>query len=519
MVIQSGYKKVFELFVKTFSFFFILSFVLSLPAICREYHVRPSGNDLGNGTINDPFATIQKAADVAIAGDTVCVGDGVYKEMITLSHDGTDDAWIVFKNIHGEHPVVEGERIRRYGFNYSNRTCIEINGFEIRNSSDMGCGNRYVGKIIVRNCILHGHGSAGIAVNYPKDGAQVIAEDNICFENGWGVGWASGIHLNNKRNGNGTSHIIRRNICFNNYDGSSHHTDGNGIAFDMGGIGGYCLIESNLCFNNGASGIIVLFGRADIVHNTCFRNGWDTEGQTHAEIKILDRDNPEAAHCRVYNNIVWARSDSRGVPFSTSIDIDQLKNNLVWSDKGENDPVMFYHREKNRIAKPEFAKMAFDNEIKSLHGGKFLDMNVDDYDFHLQSSSPGIGMAMETDLSIFDIEKQHRSSGPSPLGAYETVMPVTSVQSNQSNVNYPVMIFPNPFHAKLNIGVQLQRNGQVKIDIYNTVGQRVQRLLDEHLPKGLYYYVWDASNQPSGNYFVRFELPDFTCTQKCLYLK
>ncbi|MBD3377890.1 T9SS type A sorting domain-containing protein [candidate division KSB1 bacterium] len=519
MLILSKDNNVFKIFARAFSFFFILLLITSLPAICREYYVRPSGNDLGNGTLNDPFATIQKAANVVVAGDTVCVGDGVYKEMITLLHDGTDEAWIVFKNIPGEYPVVDGERVHRYGFNYSNRTCIEINGFEIRNSSDMGCGNRYVGKIIVRNCILHGHGSAGIAVNYPKDGAQVIAEDNICFENGWGVGWASGIHINNKRNGNETHHIIRRNICFNNYDGSSHHTDGNGIAFDMGGIGGYCLIESNLCFNNGASGIIVLFGRADIVHNTCFRNGWDTQGQTHAEIKILDRDNPEAADCRIFNNIVWANSDSRGAPFSTSIDIDRLENNLVWSDKGENDPVMFYHREKNFVAKPEFVKTVIDNEIKSVHGGKFLDMNVDDYDFHLQNSSPGIGMAIDTDLSVIDIEKKNRNSGSCPLGAYETVVPVTSVQSKHTNVHSPFMMYPNPFNEKLNIEVPVTRAGRVRVDIYNISGQIVHRLVDEHLPEGMHYCTWDATHQMSGSYFVRFTLPGLEYTQKCLCLK
>ena len=40
------------------------------------YYVAKSGSDRNPGTKNCPFLTIQRAADVAVAGDTVIVHEG-----------------------------------------------------------------------------------------------------------------------------------------------------------------------------------------------------------------------------------------------------------------------------------------------------------------------------------------------------------------------------------------------------------------------------------------------------------
>jgi len=40
------------------------------------YVVSPTGNDAGQGTTNDPWRTLQRAADAAAAGDSVLVQPG-----------------------------------------------------------------------------------------------------------------------------------------------------------------------------------------------------------------------------------------------------------------------------------------------------------------------------------------------------------------------------------------------------------------------------------------------------------
>lgn len=75
----------------------------------RTYHVSKAAyaSDEGNdGSENFPFATIQKAAEVAAAGDTVIVHEGVYRETVTPQNDGTATNPIIFRAAEGEEVTI-----------------------------------------------------------------------------------------------------------------------------------------------------------------------------------------------------------------------------------------------------------------------------------------------------------------------------------------------------------------------------------------------------------------------------
>jgi hypothetical protein len=59
------------------------------------------------GGIHGPFSTIQHAADVASAGDTVFIRGGTYDEKIDLLNYGTAGSPIVFMNYQNESPVID----------------------------------------------------------------------------------------------------------------------------------------------------------------------------------------------------------------------------------------------------------------------------------------------------------------------------------------------------------------------------------------------------------------------------
>jgi len=76
-----------------------------------EYYVATDGNDNNPGTIEQPFRTVQKAADIAQPGDTIYIRTGTYRETIIPASSGNSFAPITFKAYPGEKAVISGADI------------------------------------------------------------------------------------------------------------------------------------------------------------------------------------------------------------------------------------------------------------------------------------------------------------------------------------------------------------------------------------------------------------------------
>jgi hypothetical protein len=85
--------------------------------------------------------------------------------------------------------------------------------------------------------------------------------------------------------------------------------------------------------------------------------------------------------------------------------------------------------------------------------------------------------------------------------------------------------YPNPFNPETTLKYQLPEAADVKLEIYNVVGQVVRTLVADHQNAGRYVVQWDASNdngQPlsSGMYFYRLQAGgEFQQVKKMLLLK
>ena len=77
------------------------------------YHVAKTGDDFyGQGTAEQPFLTIQRAAEAAELCDTVIVHEGVYREWVKPRHSGYDNyKRITYMAAEGEKVVIKGSEV------------------------------------------------------------------------------------------------------------------------------------------------------------------------------------------------------------------------------------------------------------------------------------------------------------------------------------------------------------------------------------------------------------------------
>ena len=66
-------------------------------------------------------------------------------------------------------------------------------------------------------------------------------------------------------------------------------------------------------------------------------------------------------------------------------------------------------------------------------------------------------------------------------------------------------LYPNPFNPEISIRYGLTEAADLKLSIYNLKGQKVHSLEIQNQNKGFHKYLWDASQEASGIYFIVFE--------------
>ena len=79
--------------------------------------------------------------------------------------------------------------------------------------------------------------------------------------------------------------------------------------------------------------------------------------------------------------------------------------------------------------------------------------------------------------------------------------------------------YPNPFNPTTTIEYGLASNQQVTIGIYDLLGRKVETLVDDYEPAGLYELTWNAGALPSGIYFYRITTDGYSKTREMMILK
>jgi parallel beta-helix repeat protein len=311
--------------------------LLEVREVLSTFYVAANGSDSNNGSSIAPWATLQHAADVAVAGDTVIVRAGSYKGWIQTK-SGTAGAPITFKAdpgviINQAGNITGTVADRGDGINIELASWIVIDGFTIygqaRGTNIGRAGIRSVENdhITLVNNFVDGAGRWGILTGFT---------DYVTIENNTLINSVKehGIYVSNSC----LNPIIRNNTVYGNYANGIHmngdqYTNpwSKTVAPENFGLIKNALVEGNIIYNNGVGGGSGING--DGVQNSIIRN--NLIYNTHASgISLYQIDGREGAkNNTVVNNTVFVASDGRwALNIMGGSTGNTVFNNIFWSD-------------------------------------------------------------------------------------------------------------------------------------------------------------------------------------------
>jgi len=195
-------------------------FLFSNNIFAVNYYVSNSGSDTQSGSLNQPFKTIAKAANMVAAGDTVLISSGSYIEHnIVPKASGTERKRIVFKPLTSSDEV----SIKHPGitindntpvFQLSNRNYIWIEGLQFKDFK-YGRACIYIsngtGNVVVKNR-FENLGNQEIGT---WDGNQVVAlfnsSENVVSNNFFKNITGDGINVNSQKS---TYNLVTNNSFY-----------------------------------------------------------------------------------------------------------------------------------------------------------------------------------------------------------------------------------------------------------------------------------------------------------------
>jgi len=416
---------------------------------CTLY-ASPSGHDQNSGTTPLAPKTFLGAAAATQPGSMVCLLAGTYKLAATFYPpvSGRPSAWIVYKS-YGDAPVKlvwTGGAIGQPMFKFGNAkfpsgaAYLEFRGLNLDGQDNALDGFFCQGGHHLRfisNRINNTGGSGVGAVNCD----YLTTDHNLINHNGYLYGWTSAVSYNSMQwfdKYDGFHNIISNNVITGEYDGSRHHTDGNGIILDLSnGTYDYnsantppALVLNNVVYGNGGRCIeAYTVTNFWIVNNTCYKNGLDSLMSTAGSITT---NNSRDGY--IINNITvaWRSSNPSYDQQNNNANIRYDADLYFGSDNNFKDAAAstLFEADPLFVNPPPFdakSEKQYEKSLAPSHLGKRLMLRPSSPALKKgidPSTLPNLPKAIVTDLRKYiytDINGNPRPrGGPFDLGAYET---------------------------------------------------------------------------------------------------
>ena len=143
-------------------------------------------------------------------------------------------------------------------------------------------------------------------------------------------------------------------------------------------------------------------------------------------------------------------------------------------------------------------------DISQLSQNNYRYVKISNYS-NLPSSVDSVGCFIDAVVSIHDSLVATTINEP----VFKQIPDAFSLSQN----------YPNPFNPYTNISFSLPKTTNVKIEVFNILGQRVATLVDNKIQTGNHILTFDGSQLASGLYFYTIKADKFYQVRKMLLMK
>ncbi|MEZ4270181.1 MAG: right-handed parallel beta-helix repeat-containing protein [Myxococcota bacterium] len=359
-----------------------------------EYYVAKTGNNSGDGSVGDPWLTLNYASSQLAAGDILYIKAGTYNENLdNVIPSGT--SWANATTIaayQNDVVTVAGIPASFRTIYISNRQYIIIRGLIVEGTDGIpsqGGGGECIKSensdhIRVSDCELRNARNQGFLISK----GSFFELLNLTIHNN-GIGATSnqvhGIYFSGTANSIVDGCRVYDNHAFGIHLWHNTQSNNNNI------------IRNNTTYGNGASGIIVGGGVDNLVYNNvAYQNGFRFNG---SGVTVGFGASPDRN--QLYNNTTYDN-------VKNGIDIVSgtgtvVKNNIAFNNNTSpqiNDAGSGTIISNNLTTDPVF-------------------VNATTNDFHLQSNSPAIGKGVPLTAVTTDFDGKPRDPSAPDIGAFE----------------------------------------------------------------------------------------------------
>ena len=462
------------------SLFFLLIVMSSSGLKATNYYVSNSGQNSNTGlSQTDAFLTIQHAADIVTAGDTVFVENGIYVGFDLRNVNGTATNPIVFMGTGNNVLINQSGPIRNDGINIENANYIIIDSFIVNDMPGNGNGIRVVvsNNCIVRNSACDNNGERGIFTAFTDD---IIIEHNVCTNS---ID-EHGIYVSNSSD----RPIIRFNECYGN-NNIGIHLNGDASAGGDGIISDALIYGNIIHDNNLAAGINMDGLQNPTVYNNLIYNNHSAQG-----ISLFQQDGAIVTNgAKIYNNTIIVPSDGRwGILVQNGANINtKIYNNIIINQHAWrgciaiNDATMFtsdYNILNDKMSNSGdgssinlAAWQALGLDTNSLLANPinmiFVDPTINDFNLLTDSQAIDTGTNLVNTIVTEDLNENTRPIGIGyDIGAFE--FDITLSTNNNTLLPEGLAVYPNPTNGILNTAIK----NLDSITLYDITGRFIKKI-------------------------------------------